>query len=115
MAAPRPDRIYPPPLTWAVLPALTSFAFQGASEYLEGLVSQIDGSQVNQIYILYLNQLVDFQATHFSRFINRSACPEGLSSHYSSVHMLYFLVRGSTSPHVVIQAIQTETAKKTLL
>jgi len=77
LATPRPDRIRPPPPTVRiVLPALTYFQFQGASEYLEDLVAQIDGPQLNGILIGYLNQLVDFQVAQLSGFIDRSVGPK---------------------------------------
>jgi hypothetical protein len=72
----RPDRIHLPSVTRTVLPALTSFQFQGASEYLEDLLARIDAPQLNQVLIFYLNQLVDFQAAQLSRFIDRSLRPE---------------------------------------
>ncbi|KAI9436966.1 hypothetical protein H4582DRAFT_369064 [Lactarius indigo] len=75
-ATSRPDRIHPPPITRTVLPALTFFRFVGASEYLEDLVSQIDGPQLDGISIVYLNQLVDFQAAQLSKFIDRSVGPK---------------------------------------
>ena len=72
----RPDRILPPPLTRTVLPTLTYFQFKGASEYLEDLVARIDGPQLNQIVITYLNQVIDFQVVRFSNFIDRTVGPE---------------------------------------
>ncbi|KAH9171721.1 hypothetical protein EDB89DRAFT_1906708 [Lactarius sanguifluus] len=66
LATSRPDQILPPPVTRTVLPALVSFRFRGASEYLEDLVSRIDGPQLNQISTVYLNQVVDFQVAQFS-------------------------------------------------
>jgi len=74
--SPRPYRIHPPPSTRTVLPALTSFEFKGASEYLEDLVGQIDSPQLVYIEVTYLNQLVDFQAAQLSEFIDRSVGPE---------------------------------------
>ena len=70
--ATRPDLIPRPPETRAVLPALTEFEFQGASEYLEDLVARIDGPQLNRIHTVYLNQIVDFQAVQLSDFVDRS-------------------------------------------
>ena len=70
--ATRPDLIPRPPETRAVLPALTEFEFQGASEYLEDLVARIDGPQLNRIHTVYLNQIVDFQAAQLSDFVDRS-------------------------------------------
>src|SRR6266702_3897846 len=75
-ATSRPDRIRPPPVTRAVLPALTFFQFQGAGEYLEDFISRIDGPQLNQISIFYFNQLVDFQVAQLSKFIDRSVGSE---------------------------------------
>jgi hypothetical protein len=77
-ATSRPDRIHPPPVTRTVLPALTAFHFQGASEYLEDLVARIDCPQVNGISIGYLNQLVDFQVapSQLSKFFDRSLGPK---------------------------------------
>ncbi|KAI9439691.1 hypothetical protein H4582DRAFT_1942279 [Lactarius indigo] len=66
----------PPPTTRIVLPALVSFQFRGASEYLEDLVSRIDSPQVNGIFVNYFNQFVDFQVARLSEFINRSLGPE---------------------------------------
>jgi hypothetical protein len=74
-ATPRPDPIPQPFATRAVLPALTEFEFQGASEYLEDLVSRIDGPQLNWIHTVYLNQVVDFQVTQLSNFVYRSVGP----------------------------------------
>ncbi|KAH9172861.1 hypothetical protein EDB89DRAFT_2163496 [Lactarius sanguifluus] len=75
-ATPHPDRIRPPPVTRAVLPALTFFKFIGAIEYLDDLVSQIDGPQLKQIFVDYLNHFVDFPVAQISQFINRSVGPE---------------------------------------
>ena len=74
-ASSRPDRILPPPTTRTVLPSLTLLEFKGASEYLEGLVAQIDTPQLKWIRISYFNQLADFQASHLHQFIDRSAAP----------------------------------------
>ena len=71
-SASRPGRILPPPITRRVLPALTSFRFNGASEYLEDLVAQIDSPQLHQIFIFYWNQFVDFEVAQLSEFIDRS-------------------------------------------
>ena len=76
LANPRPHRPHPPPLARAILPILTSFVFQGTSEYLEDLVARIEGPQLNRISTEYLNQLVDFRVAQFSKFIDRSVCPE---------------------------------------
>lgn len=76
VATSRPTQLHPPPLTRTVLPALTSFRFKGASEYLEDLVTRIDCPQLNHTLITYLNQVVDFQVVQFSNFVNRTVGPE---------------------------------------
>lgn len=65
-AIPRPDRVRPPPVTRTVLPVITSIRFNGASQYLEDLVAQIDCPQLGQIFIFYMNQFVNFQVTQLS-------------------------------------------------
>ena len=75
-ASPRPDRIHPPPATRTVLPVLTYFHLQGASEYLEDLVARIDAPQLDEIHICYLNQLDEFRVAQLPRFIDRSVGPK---------------------------------------
>ena len=77
-ASSRPDRIHPPPASRTVLPSLTTLWFGGASEYLEGLVAQIDTPQLKSIDIRYFNQLADFQASHLHQFIDRLALQANL-------------------------------------
>ena len=60
LATSRPVWIQLPPATRTVLPSLMYFRFKGASEYLEDLVARIDGPQLKQIVVAYLNQAVDF-------------------------------------------------------
>jgi hypothetical protein len=71
-----PDQIYPPSRTRTVLPALTSFHFQAAYEYQEDFISQIEGPQLNWIFIVYLDRPVNFQVVQLSKFIHRSLSPE---------------------------------------
>ena len=84
-ASPRPDRIHSSPVTRTVLPALTFFQFQGASEYLEDLVARIDAPQLDRIHITYLNQLVDFRVPQFPMFIDRSVGPKLTQHRYAQV------------------------------
>ena len=70
---PHPDQIRPPPTTRSVLPALTSFAFRGPFQYLEDFVTQIDGPQLDEIVLRYLDV---FRVVQLSEFINRSVGPE---------------------------------------
>lgn len=86
-ATSRPDRIHLPPVTRTVLPALTCFKFQGASEYLEDLISRVDSPQLNQISIGYLNQLVEFRAQQLSKFLDRSVRPK--LTQFNHVHVTF--------------------------
>ena len=85
LASTRPDRIHPHPITRSLLPALTRFEFRGASEYLEDLISRIDAPQLKQIYIRYLNQLVDFQIPQLPMFIDRPVGPRLTQFRYAQV------------------------------
>lgn len=82
----RPDRIYPPPVTRAVLPALTTFKFRGASEYLEDLVCRIDGPHLNEIFIFYIShRLFGFRIAQLSKFIDRSVGLTFTKTRYAQV------------------------------
>ncbi|KAH9163231.1 hypothetical protein EDB89DRAFT_1912777 [Lactarius sanguifluus] len=87
-ATSRPNQIHSPPLTRTVLPSLTYFEFQGASEYLEDLVARIDGPQLDQIVTVDLNQLVDIQVAQLSEFIDRSVGPKSNLSKIA--HVAFF-------------------------
>lgn len=79
------DRIHLPPVTWTLLPALTSFDFRGVSEYPEELISRINSSQLNQIYIKYLDQFFDFRVAQLFKFIERSEDPKLTLIRYAKV------------------------------
>ena len=81
-ATSHPDQICLPPETQTVFPALTSFKFWGAYKYLEDLVTQIDGPQLNLIGIDYLDQPDDFQVTQLSKFIDSSVGPQSTPSRH---------------------------------
>jgi hypothetical protein len=66
----RPDRSLPPPKR-SVLPALDTFHFRGASEYLEDFVTRIDTPQLDDMNIDFFDQ-VDFDCSLLAQFINRS-------------------------------------------
>ena len=69
----RPDwenRSHPPP-TRSVLPALTTFWFNGVCEYLEDVVTRINAPRVNELNITLFNQIV-FDTPQFIQFISRS-------------------------------------------
>ena len=85
----RHDRIRPPPVTPPVLPALTSFEFQGALEYLEDFVAQIDSPKLERISIIYLEPLDDVQLTlpQVSDFIDRLIGPKSTPTKHAHVHL----------------------------
>ena len=85
LATLHPDRIRPPPVTRSVLPALTTFHFQGAIEYLEDLVAQIDSPQLDQISVVYLNQLVDLRVAQLRKFVDRSVGPKLILSMHACI------------------------------
>ena len=60
-----------PPLTRAVLPALTQLHFQGVSEYLEDLVARIHAPLLNHVIITFFNQLL-FNIPQLPQFIHRT-------------------------------------------
>ena len=95
----RPDEIHPPPATRTVLPSLIWLKFKGASEYLEGLVAQIDSPQLEWICINYFNQLADFQASQLSRFIDRSVGPQATLFKRAKISFSRREVSFTMSPH----------------
>jgi hypothetical protein len=58
------------PLTYIVLPALIQLRFQGESEYLEVIVSQIDAPKLETTHIMFFNQPV-FDIPRLCHFIGR--------------------------------------------
>jgi len=68
----------PLPLTRLVLPALTTFEFQGVSEYLEDLVAQIDAPQLSRVRSRFFHQLT-FDNPQLSKFIDRTGLLKALS------------------------------------
>ena len=67
-----PDKTSPPPVTRIVLPALTTFTFQGACAYLENFVARIESPQLDRILINYSNQLFDVPVAQLAKFLDRS-------------------------------------------
>ena len=59
------------PVMRAVLPALNSFEFRGASEYLEDLVAQCDAPRLTTFSIWFFNQLT-FQVPQLFSFASRA-------------------------------------------
>ena len=75
-------QIHPPPITRVVLPALVVFNIDGASEYLEDLVAQIDCPELDYIHVEITNPVVDFQVTQLAKFLNRSVGSDSEMSPY---------------------------------
>ena len=69
----RPDQgsRRPPPLTRSVLPVLTNFIFKGVSDYLEYLVASIEAPQLNNLCIIFFNQII-FDTPQVIQFLNRA-------------------------------------------
>jgi len=69
----RPDRTsrLSPPLTRTILPALTFLRFEGVTEYLEDLVTQIDAPLLRDISITFFNQLI-FNISQLPKFLCRT-------------------------------------------
>jgi hypothetical protein len=93
-----PYLICQPPATLTVLPALIRFDFEGANEYLEALVSWIDGPQLIRIDVHYSNP-ADFQATQLSQFIDRSVGSETSLMRHAKVIFSSSAVTFATFPH----------------
>jgi hypothetical protein len=66
----REIRSFPPPKR-SVLPALINFRFKGVSEYLEDLVTCIDIPKLEDLYIIFFNQ-IDFDNPQLAQFIKRT-------------------------------------------
>jgi hypothetical protein len=84
------------PIARATLPALTSFEFQGVSEYLEVLVTHIDAPLLNRVAFKFFNQLT-FDNPQLSRFIDRTEILKSLN--FGSIEFLSDVVKTTfTSP-----------------
>jgi hypothetical protein len=78
---PDPRNRHPPPLTRAILPALTKFDFRGT---LEDLVARIDAPLLDSVEITFFNQLV-FDIRQFPRFI--AYAPELMSCDMAQINI----------------------------
>ncbi len=69
----RPDweRRRPPPPKRSVLPTLEHFRFKGVIEYLEDLVTFIDAPRLDDLSIIFFNQ-IDFDGPRLAQFISRT-------------------------------------------
>ena len=68
-----------PPSTRSVLPVLTEFDFQGVNEYLEDLLTDIDAPQLDQLRIIFFNDIV-FDTPELIRFISRTPMSSALEN-----------------------------------
>jgi hypothetical protein len=68
-----------PPSTRSVLPALKSFEFKGASEYLEDFVADIDAPQLNKLGITFFNDIV-FDTPQLIQIISRTPVSSALEN-----------------------------------
>ncbi|KAI9512636.1 hypothetical protein F5148DRAFT_792411 [Russula earlei] len=68
----RPDQtsLRPPMLARVVLPSLTSFLFNGVSEYFEDLTARIDTPKLDDLSVSFFNQLI-FDIPQLTQFISR--------------------------------------------
>jgi hypothetical protein len=62
---------HPPRFPRVVLPSLTNFNFNGHSEYLERIVSQIEGPLLDYTWITFSDQLA-FDTPQFRHFVTRT-------------------------------------------
>jgi hypothetical protein len=67
----RLDRDWRLPQARTGLPALTSFSFKGACEYLEDFVARIDAPRLDDLHITFFNQLT-FDTPQLAQFISRT-------------------------------------------
>jgi len=68
---PNPESRCPPPLTRAVLSALTLFSFKGCTDYLEDLVSRLDAPLLGKAEMTFFSPLI-FDTTQLLQFIGRT-------------------------------------------
>ena len=61
-----------------VLPALTSFWFEGGCTYLEDFVASIDTPELDSVDITFLDSHHDYQISQLSEFLNRTALKPSL-------------------------------------
>jgi hypothetical protein len=83
----------PPPLARAVLPALTRFSFQGASEYLEDLVAGIDTPSINSIWINIFHEFTTLVTLQLAHFMRRTAGLQAFNFHEARVDFNLFGVQ----------------------
>jgi hypothetical protein len=73
-------------MTRTLLPVLTTLQFQGVSEYLEDLVTQIDAPLLNTLHITFSHQLI-FDTPQATQFIGRT--PKFKAHAGAEAHMVF--------------------------
>jgi hypothetical protein len=68
---PQPRR-HPPPMTRSLLPGLTTFWFEGDSEYLDDLVARIDAPRLHYLFITFFLVQLNLDTPHLVQFISRT-------------------------------------------
>ncbi|KAI9453117.1 hypothetical protein F5148DRAFT_485141 [Russula earlei] len=93
LSRPDPESRPPPPLTRSVLPALTDLEFQGAHEYLEDLLAQIEAPLCNEFEIRFFMNL-DFDVPQLHQLISHAewfkTCKKAFV--YTSHHAIRFAI-----------------------
>ena len=84
-SCPDPANRSPPPSTRSVLPVLTSFQFKGVSEYLDDLVGCIDAPQLNELEIIFFNDII-FDTPQFMQFISRTPMSRAPDKAHITLH-----------------------------
>ena len=62
----------PPPAKRFILPVLTHFDFEGATEYLEDFVAMIDAPQLDNFVITFFDQ-INYDTQRLAQFTNRTS------------------------------------------
>jgi hypothetical protein len=75
----------PPPATRAVLPVLTSLAFQGASEYLDHFFAHIEAPMLKYVDMRFFNPAI-FEVSQIAPFVG---CTEPFKA-LNQAHMLFY-------------------------
>jgi len=105
-----PDRAIriPPPHTRILLPVLTDLSFEGAPEYMEDLVAQIDAPSLESVQITLFNQEV-LEVSELAKFVRRAdklSLPHQaeviLNSHSISIKLSPELLLGKFDPKTLV-------------
>ena len=87
----------PQPPTHSVVPALRSFWFKGANEYLEELVAHIDAPRCSRFSTTFFND-IDFDTPKLIQFISRTLTSRAYDEAHLVFHSREALVRFQSQP-----------------